>query len=29
MTTYTYCLIALACSGWPQLIQWVIEKWMM
>jgi len=29
MTTYAYCLIALACNGLPQLIQWGIEKWMM
>jgi len=29
MTTYAYCLIALACHGLPQLIQWSIEKWLL
>lgn len=29
MASYIYCLIALACNGLPQLIQWGIEKWMM
>lgn len=29
MTTYAPYIIALACHGLPQLIQWGIEKWMM